>query len=870
MVAARHSAGGRRRMPLVALAIAVFALCAGAYWDAYLRDHATYYRYYTKRWGAFAGLGLIGADQARARGVSYRFLTRGRWGPTYRMEIVNGSGHCPMISPVAPFVGGDLADRDFTSRRNCAWEFEIDADGRGRLEQGFDVLGRRTYAFRYSGDDAATADHDRLDGRSGPDNGASRVVFERILSGARAGLDTVMRFRDRDGRPRQNHQRVYGIRSDYDDEGRRVRATYLDREDRPMADRDGIVTVVVQYNEQGDVASRSYRDATDRPTRTSAGYSTIKVDYDSAGNDVTLATFDPDGKPIARPQGHAAMRHAYDKRGNLELTSYFDVVGRPVRIQSGQSGIRRISDSRGWPIEVVHLDEDGKPVMTTGGNAIERLDYDAESSLVRQQYLDVQATVLWQAVRAYAAGLPVREDFLDGAGRASPRALGNSSIRQTYDKGLLSERVYLDGEGRPKMTTRKFARQSVVYDARGNPVEVAYRDDQNRPTLIDEGYAIVRRQFNDRGDPEEEAFFGIDNEPIDAAFGYARIRIRHDDYGRALEVRYFAADGRPVWPEKDCAFDRSYDAFGRELTTQCMRDGMPAPHPDGWTQRAIGYDDAGNAVRESYFGNAGAPVRDRHGVARVERSYDAWGNVVGQSFFDERGVSAKGPNGCARIVLQFNRVNSNIDEQCLGARGDPAERLDGVSRVIIDRDDRDRVTRSTFHMLRIPDGWPTRVLRQYRDTEGRLRRVEYVDDAGIVRMLQDVDEQARLVAIAFFNVRGEPQRGPAGFARSRVLAFDEFGGADMEFEDERGRAVSPAILVISVTEDKAGARAGLRPYDLILRYDGRDIDYGRFAAVQRAPGREAREIVVLRGNALVQLQAEPRPLDIETEPVERP
>jgi hypothetical protein len=275
-------------------------------------------------------------------------------------------------------------------------------------------------------------------------------------------------------------------------------------------------------------------------------------------------------------------------------------------------------------------------------------------------------------------------------------------------------------------------------------------------------------------------------------------------------------------------------------------------------------------VRERYFDATGAPVHDRNGIARYERSHDAWGNLADQTFFNERDNAVKGPNGCARIVQKFNRYNSNIDEKCLNADGEPAERQDGVSRVVVDRDAQDRVTLSTFYMLRVPDGWPTRMLRQYRDAAGLLRMAEYVDDAGVVRLRQDIDENSRAIGASHFDAQGLPQRGPGGFAKSRVLAFDEFGGADMVFEDEHGNPVGPAIVVTAVKEGRPGARAGLRPYDLILRYGGRDIHYGEFAAAQRAPGRVVREVVVLRGNSLVKLQAEPGPLDIESEPVERP
>jgi hypothetical protein len=57
---------------------------------------------------------------------------------------------------------------------------------------------------------------------------------------------------------------------------------------------------------------------------------------------------------------------------------------------------------------------------------------------------------------------------------------------------------------------------------------------------------------------------------------------------------------------------------------------------------------------------------------------------------------------------------------------------------------------------------------------------------------------------------------------------------------------------------------------VILRYDGRAIHYGQFAAAQRLPGTEKRELVIWRGNATEIIQVEPGPLQIESEPLARP
>ena len=62
----------------------------GAAYCGLCADHAHYYRNISKRWGVFVGVGLLSEEQAGARALSFRIHTRGRRGPIYQMEAVNG------------------------------------------------------------------------------------------------------------------------------------------------------------------------------------------------------------------------------------------------------------------------------------------------------------------------------------------------------------------------------------------------------------------------------------------------------------------------------------------------------------------------------------------------------------------------------------------------------------------------------------------------------------------------------------------------------------------------------------------------------------------------------------------------------------
>jgi PDZ domain len=863
-----------RRLQIGAAAALVLVIAGGAlaYWDFYVRDHARYYSWISKRWGVFYGDGPLSMEEVQARPMSWRIHSHGRFGPVYRMVSVNSSGNCPMTNPMTLYIGEDLSRWNFTSRRPCTWEFETDANRWARAEHAFDFKGRPVYSFRYSDKDATTAEYYTPEGyaASGARSGASRVVFERIPSGPNAGLEVAQRFRDAYGRPRHNHQRVYGTHIEHDKRGEPIRVTYLDRNDQPMADVDGIVGSVATHDARGSLLTFGFVTANGSPALAQTGFSSVAYDNDAAGNQKRRTYRDLGGKPVIWFGGYAEVRYAYDKRGNMELETYHDTAGALTRARGGESKILRTYDQRGWLLDEAYLDENDKPVFTSRRASKEHYAYDAESNRTLVQSFDAKGALYAQTVRTYENGLLVREVYRDAFDRPVVRD-GYSGISMAYHNGQETDRVYLNVEGKPVRNAQRYARQHTSYDERGNPENVTYHDEHGALTATDRGYARIKRKFNEFGDAEEETYFEPGGAAVNLDAGYATVRRQFDGQGHVTEVHFFKADGEAVWPKGDCSFRRSYDAWGRERVTHCIDDrGNPAPHPEGqWIRKEIVYDDAGHPIRDQYDYGSGGPAPEKPRLGRIERTYDVWGNALHIKQFDEFGVPLMRADVCHHLARQYNRARDLVEETCLDANGKPAARPNGVQRVLLHYDERGRVLHRTFHFVDALADWPTLVIREYRDEQDRFRRGEALDERGVVRLRRNYDESRRVVLVEYFDAQGQPELGPGGFAKSRVVAFDEFG-ADMEFEDERGGPVEPHIFVSGVKEGGPGARAGLRRNDIILRYDGRDMHLGIFAAAQRRAAPGMHELAVFRGGEVLTLRVERLPLDLDLVPMQRP
>lgn len=142
-----------RRGALRASAIAAVVLIAGlggtwVYLEGWVLERESYYKFFIKHWGIPKGIGQLAPWQVERRNLSYKFVTRGRFGPLLRMQAVNGAGTLVPKNPVGTYL--KAAEEDTRKERECQWEFILDNNRRVVYEKAKDRFGRLVWGFVYS------------------------------------------------------------------------------------------------------------------------------------------------------------------------------------------------------------------------------------------------------------------------------------------------------------------------------------------------------------------------------------------------------------------------------------------------------------------------------------------------------------------------------------------------------------------------------------------------------------------------------------------------------------------------------------------------------------------------------------------------
>ncbi|MGN0747551.1 MAG: VanZ family protein [Aristaeellaceae bacterium] len=307
---------------------------------------------------------------------------------------------------------------------------------------------------------------------------------------------------------------------------------------------------------------------------------------------------------------------------------------------------------------------------------------------------------------------------------------------------------------------------------------VDYVDAQGVVTLAtDKGYAsVVRRVENDN--PIEEYYLDENGQPVAVSGYYGKINLYDGD--RLIRITYVDANRQPVRNSSGYAIiERTVDDAGHAIQDMYYDEaGQPVALSGGqYGLRRDTFDEQNRVTHFTYLGEDGEPVLLSSGYASVSRTYDEHGWVAVDMYWDLSGAPAVLSLGHSGSRYLRNESGRNMGVIYLDASGQPMVNNQGYGIVRYTYDEWNNIVRYAYYSL---EDEPVALSRgQYAQVieYNRKERVRsyYVDAQGheIVMMDQFLSQQPLLnVLIAVLLVAGAvwlPKRGRVALLGGYIL-----------------------------------------------------------------------------------------------------
>ena len=736
-----------RLQTAMALALAVVILGVGIFfWDYLFKEHVTYYKTFTKRFGVPVGVGEnLSAKEVKHRMESIRITRVGRRkeGRVLSVEAVTPEGRLNAASVTTtnffkltnPVESLNLHDEDALdfSEKPHRWEIVYDSEGHVVYEIAKDRVGRMVQGIVYAPQQALAKEG----GRSiqamyvGPDGypqaqAKSRAEYVTITYNG-SGEESEIWFTDREGKPMPGLDRAFGYRNGYDEKGRLIRRTSFDMNRQPAADANGITTTTFQYDDRDNLVLTIYRDAEDRKT-------------------------------LHNIRGFAEARMDCDEWGNLVEVKYLDAYGKSA--QDGQTTMHAIQIKWNLPyhFELTCFDTNMKPTGCI----------DNEIFAAKPMSLDLSADMNVVRARMHTndTSLPVIE------------------VRFQYDdRGFQQEEAYFDDKDQPATAINtEVHRVITVRDSRHLPVEIRLLDTTPNPVLSSEGYHLARHVFDKQGRIIEVSWFSSDDEPCEnSSYGAHKVINRYDSFGNLTLLEYYGTyDNRSIGvfgfhqaryeydefgnKEHERYFDRNQDpVIGGENTNTC--------HHIVWQ-----YDERGNAIAEEYFGVHDEPVEKAKGIHRFVMEYNKKNQEISRQYFGIGDTPAGDDSGVHLYRKVFNSQGQLIEETRLGMSGEGMYDPElGIATYRTKFDDEGRLIEGSYfdtsnHLAIGPYGNAKTVV-VYKENE-RSETINFgTDDKrmfnplyGHVSVRRDPRTRSTVIDTSYHGLDGILMFGPEGYA----------------------------------------------------------------------------------------------------------
>lgn len=204
----------------------------------------------------------------------------------------------------------------------------------------------------------------------------------------------IEHFYDDKGNPVSRYPGFFAILREYDKDGRNYHIQYLDDEDKPTITADGYSDKYIVFDGD-KIKTEKYFSPDGNPICTSTyGYGLLN-EYDENGNKVKITYLDENDEPMQVGLGYAIVtRNIYKtegpENGKVEYEFYYDASGKPIALSLGQYGVHKEYDENGLESIITYLDDKGTPIITNKGYTTLAKTYHANNYIATERYYDIE------------------------------------------------------------------------------------------------------------------------------------------------------------------------------------------------------------------------------------------------------------------------------------------------------------------------------------------------------------------------------------------------------------------------------------------------------------------------------------------------
>lgn len=414
------------------------------------------------------------------------------------------------------------------------------------------------------------------------------------------------------------------------------------------------------YDDNGNLLKVYYYDQNRNPFLVKKSIFSIEYRYDSLNNLISQFHFGPNHEIALDDYGYSGYKFTYHDIGKVLTKSYFGVEQKPIKNNFGIHKIEYEYDEYDLAIAEKYFDENNNPMEDNSGahKYIYEFNYDeegfAKNSLkaynIKNEYLGIDEVFnagkyFINRVLEEEDFLLVRESWFDENRNPIMNEKGYFKLENSYDenRNQIEEAYYDENLNLVFMSEFGYAKKTMSY--KGELIHgILYFGANSKLILNKDSIAEVRLKYNANKQLVERTFYNEKRQLIDKNVGFCKEVNQYDEKGNLIAVSYFGNDEKLM-----------DDKFGISVYKFVYNNQY--------------------LIEKSFLNYKKKPKLDSKGVFMYKYQYDDKGNLLEESYWNDKNQLCENIDSVAKLVFSYDENNHLKDLKAINLLNQPAETL---------------------------------------------------------------------------------------------------------------------------------------------------------------------------------------------------